>query len=213
MPWSAHLCTLTRAARRLQKERNRRAACPLPQLSGRGIFRKRRLPYPAPASEGSSRKAKQVQPLCFLARDLQKALRQRHHHIFPSGLTAGDAITLSSTCADLRKAFEDGRPARPSLWLPPLASLTRVTGQLGGVGRRRRLLCAPEQEFRRRSPSHCQPSPAAAPHGRRAPLHYAAPLLVPAQVPDNGARWNATTARRVWKPARASPGRYQARYR
>src|SRR6266849_2433650 len=135
------------------------------------------------------------------------------HYIFPSGLTAGDAITLSSTCADLRKAFEDGRPARPSVRLPPLASVTRVTGQLGGVGLRRRLLCAPEQEFRRRSPSHCQPSPAAAPHGRRAPLHYVAPLRVPAPVPDNGARWNATTARRVWKPARASPGRYQARYR
>src|SRR6266478_655404 len=31
-------CTLTRAARRLQKTRNRRAACPLPQLSGRGIL-------------------------------------------------------------------------------------------------------------------------------------------------------------------------------
>ncbi len=29
------------------KTRNRRAACPLPQLSGRGIFRKSRLPYPA----------------------------------------------------------------------------------------------------------------------------------------------------------------------
>src|SRR5229473_6376194 len=27
------------------KTRNRRAACPLPQLSGRGIFRKIRLPY------------------------------------------------------------------------------------------------------------------------------------------------------------------------
>src|SRR5713101_3214235 len=29
---------LTRASRRLQKERNSRAACPLPQLSGRGIL-------------------------------------------------------------------------------------------------------------------------------------------------------------------------------
>jgi hypothetical protein len=34
--------TLTRASRRLQKERNRRAACPLQQPSGRGIFRKAR---------------------------------------------------------------------------------------------------------------------------------------------------------------------------
>src|ERR1700687_653599 len=33
-------CTLTRASRRLQKDGNRRAACPLPQPSGRGIFRK-----------------------------------------------------------------------------------------------------------------------------------------------------------------------------
>src|SRR5216683_4176018 len=31
-------CTLTRASRRLQKIRNRRAACPLPQRSGRGIL-------------------------------------------------------------------------------------------------------------------------------------------------------------------------------
>src|SRR6266852_4242254 len=38
--------TLTRASRRLQKTRQPRAACPLPQLSGRGI-RKRRFAYRA----------------------------------------------------------------------------------------------------------------------------------------------------------------------
>ncbi len=44
--------TLTRASRRLQKGSNRRAVCPLPQLSGRGIFRKRRLPCSAASGRG-----------------------------------------------------------------------------------------------------------------------------------------------------------------
>src|SRR6266446_248333 len=52
-------CTLTRASRRLQKKRNRRAACPLPQLSGRGIFRRRRLLYPA-GERASGRVACQI---------------------------------------------------------------------------------------------------------------------------------------------------------
>src|SRR5216684_3124508 len=44
---------LTRASRRLQKDRNRRAACPLPQLSGRGILRKRAVVLQR-SGEGSS---------------------------------------------------------------------------------------------------------------------------------------------------------------
>src|SRR6202022_3609376 len=121
------------------------------------------------SSEGSSESPRAATPTIFSLRGSLPATRLRGR----------------TTCAGHQGASEDGRPARPSVWPPPSASVTRVAGQLGGVGPRRRLLCAPEQESRRRSPSLCQPSPAAAPPGRRAPLHYVAPQRGPAQVPDN----------------------------
>src|SRR5437899_5843459 len=147
MPWSARTFAPSPARHGgCKKTRQPPRRLPSPATERARDLQKEAVPYPAPASEGSSRKAKQVHPLCFLARDLNKALKQRRPLYFASGLSARDAITLSSTCADLRKAFEDGRPARPSLWLPPLASLTRVTRQRGGVGLRHRLLRSPEQE-------------------------------------------------------------------
>src|SRR6266851_4262143 len=109
--------TLTRASRRLQKDRNRRAACPLPQLSGRGIL------------EGAqARRALPSPPM--RARDLRKeelalSCKQRARNPWK------EAVALSRS-PRARRVTEKRSSRRNSIFASWVAKLASRISKIGG---------------------------------------------------------------------------------